>query len=89
MDATYYDPCHRVDLLVDRCHSLYNRMSRNPDRPSWELEYLSILIQLSEIFQLLDSKLSTTALNLEDLTARVSSLEKRYSELLYKLSSSK
>ena len=87
MDITYFDSCQRVDIILDRCHSLYNRMARNPDRPSWELEYLSLLVQLAELMNLLDSKLSTSCVNLDEVSKKVSSLEARYSELLYKLSS--
>lgn len=79
----------RIEALCSRCSGLYDRMRHNPDRPFWEIEYLSILVQLSELFALLDSKLATTALNLDDISKRVSSLETRYSELLFKISSSK
>lgn len=85
-DYTLNDPCHQVERLVDRCHSLYNRMSRNPDRPSWELEFCTIFIHLVEILSLLDNNLATSSLNLDDIQKRVSSLEARYSELLYVVS---
>lgn len=80
-------PVVKVESLKIQCDSLYQRMSRDPDRPSWELEFCSIFIQLAEIVALLDNKLAVTSVNLEDISKRVTSLESRYSELLYHLSS--
>lgn len=79
----------RVESLKLRCSTLYDRMGYNPDRSHWEMEFLSILMQLADILSILDNHLSVTSVNLEDISNRVASLEVRYSELLYRISDRK
>lgn len=81
-----FEKKERVKLLRDRCATLYSRMANFPDRPSWQLEALAIVVQLAELLALLDSQLATTTLNLDGISQRVQSLETKYSELLYHLS---
>lgn len=72
--------------LRDRSSALARSLLEDPDRPFWQVEFISILNELAIILDYVSSNLSDSCCNLSKLEVRVSSLEHRYSELLYKMS---
>lgn len=71
-----------VKALVARSRELSNRMMSDVNRPWHLIEFTSILTELSELIVVIVQRQNDVS-TIED---KISSLETRYSELLYRLS---
>ena len=72
--------------LRDRASALYNALIADPDRPYWQAELTAILLAQADIMALLSSDYISCAGDLSGVRERITSLETRYSELLYRRS---
>lgn len=70
-------------LLAKRASALFDRVATDPNRPYWQIEYLAIVTELADAVALLSSSATASAVVVEKIHTRLTSLETRYSELLY------
>lgn len=76
----------KYEDLQARCASLLDVMANDPDRPYWQLELVRITLESVAAAALLSQSHKKTDKSYAEMLCKVESLEKRYSELLYKLS---
>ncbi len=75
----------RVDVLLNRSKKLADLMLEDVNRPWYLIEFVNLLAEVTlAMVDLCEERPS-----LDSMELRISSLEHRYSELLYKLSDSK
>ena len=79
----------KYDELGARCTKLLDAMANDPDRPAWQLELVRITMESLSTAAILSQSHKKTKKSYADLLTKVDSLEHRYSELLYRLSSLK
>lgn len=72
--------------LAMRCHKLLDTMANDPDRPAWELELVRITMESLTLAAIVNKQHQKTDKSYAQCLTKIESLEKRYSELLYKLS---
>lgn len=73
--------------LSARCATLLDKMSNDPERPWWQLELVRISLEALTTAAVLNQQHNKTSRSYAELLTKVESLEQRYSELLYKISS--
>lgn len=76
------------DLGV-RCSKLLDAMANDPERPAWQLELVRITLESLSTAAILQQANKKTTKSYAELLTKVESLERRYSDLLYQLSSMK
>ena len=64
-------------------------MANDPDRPAWQLELVRITLESLSTAAILRQQNKKTSKSYAELLTKVESLERRYSELLYRLSTLK
>ena len=72
--------------LYARCHKLLDTMSNDPDRPAWQLELVRITMEGLSTAAIINQQHKKTTKSYAQLLTKVESLERRYSELMLKLS---
>lgn len=76
-----------IALISGRCFALRHALSLDPNRPSWQTTISDLLVQLTDICDGLFSIVEDFDVFENSVNKRFESLETRYSELLYVLSS--
>lgn len=76
----------KYDELRARCTKLLDTMANDPDRPAWQLELVRITMEGLSTAAVLAQSHKKTSKTYAELLTKVDSLERRYSELLYRLS---
>lgn len=79
----------KYDDLGARCSKLLDSMANDPDRPAWQLELVRITLEGLSTAAILQQQHKKTSKSYAELLTKVESLERRYSELLCRLSSLK
>lgn len=79
----------KYEELGARCSKLLDSMANDPDRPAWQLELVRITLEGLATAAILRQQHKKTSKTYAELLTKVESLEHRYSELLYRLSSLK
>ena len=82
-DSEFLVRLSRLTDVKDRSADLLSKMMESPDRPFWQVEMMSILSDTILILSELDSSIPATSSLLSSYENRISSLETRYSQLLY------
>ena len=77
--------CVERKNVHDRCEALLGKLS-HPATPYWVVELVAILSDLELALHAIESAKDDSAGCIALLAARVTSLETRYSELLYRMS---
>ena len=77
------------DDLSARCSKLLDTMANDPDRPAWQLELVRITLESLSTAAILKQQHKRTSKSYAELLTKVESLERRYSELMYRLSALK
>lgn len=72
-----------------RCSKLLDAMLNDPDRPAWQLELARVTAECVSTCAILRIEHKKTQKSYAELLTKVESLESRYSELLYRLSTLK
>lgn len=75
--------------LGARCSKLLDAMANDPERPAWQLELVRITLEGLSTAAILQQENKKTKKSYAELLNKVESLERRYSDLLYQLSSMK
>ena len=75
--------------LGARCSRLLDTMANDPERPAWQLELVRITLESLSTAAILQQANKKTTKSYAELLTKVESLERRYSDLLYQLSSMK
>ncbi len=75
--------------LGARCSKLLDTMANDPERPAWQLELVRITLESLSTAAILQQAHKKTNKSYAQLLTKVESLEHRYSDLLYQLSSMK
>lgn len=75
--------------LGARCSKLLDTMANDPERPAWQLELVRITLESLSTAAILQQANKKTTKSYAELLTKVESLERRYSDLLYQLSSMK
>lgn len=75
--------------LQARCAKLLDTMANDPERPAWQLELVRITLEGLSTAAILQQENKRTKRSYAELLNKVESLERRYSDLLYQLSSMK
>ena len=75
--------------LGARCSKLLDTMANDPERPAWQLELVRITLESLSTAAILQQANKKTTKSYAELLTKVESLEHRYSDLLYQLSSMK
>lgn len=75
--------------LGARCSKLLDTMANDPERPAWQLELVRITLESLSTAAILQQANKKTTKSYAELLNKVESLERRYSDLLYQLSSMK
>ena len=75
--------------LGARCLKLLDTMANDPERPAWQLELVRITLESLSTAAILQQANKKTTKSYAELLTKVESLERRYSDLLYQLSSMK
>lgn len=75
--------------LGARCSKLLDTMANDPERPAWQLELVRITLEGLSTAAILQQENKKTKKSYAELLNKVESLERRYSDLLYQLSSMK
>lgn len=75
--------------LGARCSKLLDTMANDPERPAWQLELVRITLESLSTAAILQQAHKKTTKSYAQLLTKVESLERRYSDLLYQLSSMK
>lgn len=76
-----------ISEIKDRALSLYEALISDPDRPYWQVELTAIVLAHADIMSLLSSDFISSCGDLSALKERITSLETRYSDLLYRMAS--
>lgn len=79
----------KYEELGARCSKLLDTMANDPDRPAWQLELVRISLESLSTAAILRQQHKKTSKSYAELLTKVESLERRYSELLYHLSTLK
>ena len=79
----------KYEELGARCSKLLDAMANDPDRPAWQLELVRITLESLSTAAVLRQQRKKTTKSYAELLTKVESLERRYSELLYRLSTLK
>lgn len=82
-DSEFLVRLSRLTDVKDRSADLLSKMMESPDRPFWQVEMMSILCDTLLILSELDTSIPATSSLLSSYENRISSLETRYSQLLY------
>lgn len=82
-DLQFLHRLERISEVKDRSSNLLSKMMESPDRPFWQVEMLSILTDTLLMLSELDSSVPSSSALLSSYETRISSLELRYSQLLY------
>ena len=72
--------------LGARCSKLLDTMANDPERPAWQIELVRITLESLSTAAILKRQHKRTSKSCAELLTKVESLEHRYSELLYRLS---
>lgn len=76
----------KYEKLGARCSKLLDTMANDPDRPAWQLELVRITLESLSTAAILRQSHKKTDKSYAELLRKVESLERRYSELLFRLS---
>ena len=76
----------QLSELRRRAMKLYGSLCDDPDRPYWQAELTSIVFNLVDVVMILTSDAAASGLDLKNMQQSITSLETRYSELLYRMS---
>lgn len=77
---------HQLVELRQRAMKLYGSLCDDPDRPYWQAELTSIVFGLVDVVMILTSDAAASSVDLKNMQQSITSLETRYSELLYRMS---
>lgn len=71
--------------LSARCQNLLDTMANDPERPAWQLELVRITLEALSTAAILQNQSKLQQKSYAQMLTKVESLERRYSELLYKI----
>lgn len=75
----------KLDELRQRALKLYDSLCMDPERPYWQIELTAIVFGLSDSIMVLTSDAAASGMDLNAVQHSLTSLETRYSELLYRM----
>lgn len=75
----------RITSVRERSLALFQRMTQDPSRPYWQIEMTSLLYETLCILDQIETGISVWPDLISTYEKRISSLETRYSQLLYSI----
>lgn len=85
-DFAYQKAAQKLDQLLDAIEVLHDQMIRDVGNPYWQVDLVRGVCQLSRIADDFHSQMAVCIDRIDELSILVESLDTKYSDLLYHLS---